>query len=81
MGYPTSQTSLPSTFSPALTPQRSLRLAAKCSSNILTPVRNTLRSFALAEEGVAVSDVFTLDHLKHFIEEAEEYATSRIRNP
>ena len=45
------------------------------SSNILTPVRNTSRSFALTKEGVAVGDVFTLDLLKHFIEEAEEHAS------
>ena len=64
-----------SSFSPALTPRRSPRLAAKRSSNILTPVRNTLRSFALIKEGVAVGDVFTLDLLKHFIEEAEEHAS------
>ena len=75
MASPTSQTSLSSSFSPALTPRRSPRLAAKCSSNILTPVKNTLRSFALAKEGVVVGDVFTLDLLKHFIEEAEEYAS------
>ena len=71
----TSRTSLSSSFSPALTPRRSPRLAAKRSSNILTPVRNTLRSFALTKEGVAVGDVFTLDLLKHFIEEAEEHAS------
>ena len=73
MASPTSRTSLSSSFSPALTPRRSPRLAAKRSSNILTPVRNTL-SFALTKEGVAVGDVFTLDLLKHFIEEAEKYA-------
>ena len=27
----------------------------------------------MSKEGVAVGDVFTLDHLKHFIEEAEKY--------
>ena len=59
-----------------LRPRRSSpRLAAKRSSNILTPVRNTLKSFALTKEGVAVGDVFTLDLLKHFIEEAEEHAS------
>ena len=75
MASPTSRTSLSSSFSPVLTPRRSPRLAAKRSSNIMTPVRNTLRSFALAKEGLAVGDVFTLDLLKHFIEEAEEYAS------
>ena len=55
--------------------RRSPRLAAKRSSNIPTPVRNTLRSFALTKEGVAVDDVFTLDLLKHFIKEAEEHAS------
>lgn len=34
-----------------------------------------MRSFALAKEGVPGSDVFTLMHLKRFIEEAEEYAS------
>ena len=29
----------------------------------------------MAKEGVAVGDIFTLDHLKHFIEEAEEHAS------
>ena len=75
MASPMSRTSLSSSFSPALTPRRSPRLAAKRSSNILTAVRNTLRSFALTKEGVAVGDVFTLDLLKHFIEEAEEHAS------
>ena len=75
MASPMSQTSLSLSFSTALTPRRSPRLAAKHSSNILTPVRNTLRSFALAKEGVAVGDVFTLDLLKHFIEEEEEHTS------
>ena len=28
----------------------------------------------MSKEGVSVGGVFTLDHLKHFIEEAEKYA-------
>ena len=28
----------------------------------------------MSKEGVAIGDVFTLGHLKHFIEEAEKYA-------
>ena len=80
MASPTSRTSLSSSFSSALTPRRSPRLAAKRSSNILTPVRNTLRSFAFAKKGVAVGDVFTLEEAEEYASLTAEVATADVGN-
>ena len=65
------------------TPRRSPRIAAKCRGNksgtVITPVRNTLRSFIIHKEGARGScqPMPILDCLKQFVEE-EGYSSLMV---
>lgn len=66
------------------TPRRSPRLTNKRSSDVSTPVRNKLRACMLAKETsssiptsicTAELEEFTLDKLKFFVEQSDEYTS------